>query len=310
VRIIEDTEMMAEETKDRFQSSITMVFPGILAGVLIATIFGVTSIVDGYGDVRLSVSYLMVFIPAFMMLSFILSLYGKWRKIPPTAFNNISLLCLTLVSFFILFTLGYTLGSLFERYTPHQDHKLFRILNLGFSSLLSLLLFLWLSGLQRKAHKYSIIALAIFFLAFWQLTSFKGELSFKKEENVNNAGPNVLLLTVESLNYGYLGCNGNKEIKTPSFDAFAKEGIVFDNYFVQAPYTTASLPTLLTGCYPFNHRAIKFGEKPLAKYRPFFEELAPAGYRVAIDAALFSQQFSGSSQYNNHNFFNNRCITV
>ena len=41
---------------------------------------------------------------------------------------------------------------------------------------------------------------------------------------------NVIVCMLDSLQYDYLGCNGNPWIKTPNFDRFAKESVVFDNF--------------------------------------------------------------------------------
>ena len=37
--------------------------------------------------------------------------------------------------------------------------------------------------------------------------------------------PNVVLIVVDDLGYGDLGCYGSKEIRTPAIDRLAKEGV-------------------------------------------------------------------------------------
>jgi len=39
--------------------------------------------------------------------------------------------------------------------------------------------------------------------------------------------PNILLIIVDDLGYGELGCQGNPQIPTPNIDAIAKNGIRF-----------------------------------------------------------------------------------
>jgi arylsulfatase A-like enzyme len=279
---------------------MNILFPSILTGFFIAVIFGLESIFDGYGDGRLVVYYLIVFIPAFGVLSLILYLYGKWRKFTPTILNKIFLLCVALISFFILLFLFYTS----KQYLISVSFFGSRFFIFSFSLSLSLLFFWGVSSLHRKTYKYFIIALTTFSLAAWLFISLNLEFGFIEKKYATQEGPNILLLTVESLRYDYLGCNGNKEIKTPHIDALAEKGIVFDNYFVQAPYTTSSFSTLLTGLYPFKHKAILFGEKPLPQYHPFIEELNQKGYLVEIDAPYFSELFPDNTCYNRDAIFN------
>ncbi|GBL43947.1 arylsulfatase A [Verrucomicrobiota bacterium] len=63
--------------------------------------------------------------------------------------------------------------------------------------------------------------------------------------------PNVVLILVDDLGYGDLGCFGAKDIRTPNIDALAKQGTRFtDFYYVAQAVCTASRAGLMTGCYP------------------------------------------------------------
>ena len=42
---------------------------------------------------------------------------------------------------------------------------------------------------------------------------------------------NVIFVMMDTLRADHLGCYGNEWIKTPRFDAFAKESAVFDQFF-------------------------------------------------------------------------------
>jgi arylsulfatase A-like enzyme len=50
-----------------------------------------------------------------------------------------------------------------------------------------------------------------------------------------------------------LGCYGNREIKTPNIDAFARTGLRFINGFVATPVCSPSRATLFTGRVPRQH---------------------------------------------------------
>ena len=61
--------------------------------------------------------------------------------------------------------------------------------------------------------------------------------------------PNILLILVDDLGYGELGCQGNKEIPTPHIDSLAADGVRFTSGYVTASYCSPSRAGLLTGRY-------------------------------------------------------------
>jgi arylsulfatase A-like enzyme len=64
------------------------------------------------------------------------------------------------------------------------------------------------------------------------------------------AKPNVVVIFMDDMGYGDLGCFGSKTIRTPNIDRLAKEGRKFTNFLVASPVCTPSRTALLTGCYP------------------------------------------------------------
>ena len=93
--------------------------------------------------------------------------------------------------------------------------------------------------------------------------------------------PNVLLVTLDTTRADRMGFLGSARGLTPALDAFARESIVFTNAFAQAPITTVSHATILTGTYPPFHRVTDFGA-PLAAAVPYLPDvLRQAGYRTA-----------------------------
>ncbi len=69
----------------------------------------------------------------------------------------------------------------------------------------------------------------------------------------NEKVPNVLLVVVDAMRRDTLGCYGAERVKSPHIDALAKEGVVFENAFTQAPFTWTSFGSLLSGKYPRRH---------------------------------------------------------
>src|SRR6516165_10109339 len=61
--------------------------------------------------------------------------------------------------------------------------------------------------------------------------------------------PNVIIVYVDDMGYGDLGCFGAKKIKTPHLDKMAKEGTRFTSFYVAQAVCSASRAALLTGKY-------------------------------------------------------------
>lgn len=93
--------------------------------------------------------------------------------------------------------------------------------------------------------------------------------------------PNVLLVTLDTVRADRMGFLGSTRGLTPQLDAFARSSIVFTRAYSQAPVTTVSHATILTGTYPPFHQVTDFGA-PLPPDVPYVPELLRrAGYRTA-----------------------------
>jgi arylsulfatase A-like enzyme len=73
--------------------------------------------------------------------------------------------------------------------------------------------------------------------------------------------PNIVLIYVDDLGYGDLGCYGSEKNDTPHVDRLAAEGMLFTDYYSASPVCTPSRAALLTGCYPARVGFDAFGEK-------------------------------------------------
>jgi arylsulfatase B len=103
--------------------------------------------------------------------------------------------------------------------------------------------------------------------------------------------PNVVLIFVDDLGYGELGCQGNPEIPTPHIDSIAAQGIRCTDGYVTAPYCSASRAGIMTGRYQtrFGYEFNPIGahnEDPQAGLPPSERTLAnqlhDAGYTTAL----------------------------
>lgn len=65
--------------------------------------------------------------------------------------------------------------------------------------------------------------------------------------------PNILLIYVDNVGYGDLGCYGNRAVKTPRIDQLAREGARCTGFYVVTTSCTPSRGALLTGRYPLRN---------------------------------------------------------
>ncbi len=93
--------------------------------------------------------------------------------------------------------------------------------------------------------------------------------------------PNVLLISIDTLRADRLGVYGRRPSHTPSLDAFAAAGALFEHAASPIPLTGPSHTTMLTGLYPVHHGARSNGV-PIARGIVTIPELlVRAGYRTA-----------------------------
>jgi N-sulfoglucosamine sulfohydrolase len=92
--------------------------------------------------------------------------------------------------------------------------------------------------------------------------------------------PNILFITSEDNSTHWVGCYGNKQSQTPRIDALAKEGILFENAFSNAPVCAVARATILMGAYsPTMGTQHMRSRHPIPqKFRPNVEYLRAAGY--------------------------------
>ncbi len=65
--------------------------------------------------------------------------------------------------------------------------------------------------------------------------------------------PNVVLIYIDNVGYGDLGCYGNPVIRTPNIDRLAREGVRCTDFYIVTSSCTPSRGALLTGRYPLRN---------------------------------------------------------
>lgn len=62
--------------------------------------------------------------------------------------------------------------------------------------------------------------------------------------------PNIIVMFMDNLGYGDLGCYGSRQHRTPHIDQLAREGVRFTSFYSTSGVCTPSRASLMTGCYP------------------------------------------------------------
>jgi arylsulfatase A-like enzyme len=105
--------------------------------------------------------------------------------------------------------------------------------------------------------------------------------------------PNVLLITVDTLRADHLGTYGYERETSPTIDALAASGVVFDNAFAQAILSGPSHATIFTSLHTPVHGVINNGVVMDPDNLTFTELLRASGYTTAMFVShdLMSAEF-------------------
>ncbi len=94
-----------------------------------------------------------------------------------------------------------------------------------------------------------LIPFAAFFLAGLPLVSFADEPSQQ---------PNIILLFIDDMGWADFSCFGNTDAETPAIDRMAREGIAFEQFYVNSPICSPSRVAISTGQYPQRWRITSY----------------------------------------------------
>lgn len=117
---------------------------------------------------------------------------------------------------------------------------------------------------------------------------------------------NILFITTDQQRFDSLGCTGNRFCRTPTIDALAADGFLYERAHVHNVVCMPSRSTMLTGQHPRTHGVIANGV-PLPDDAPSVARWLrrKAGYRTALlGKAHFEPHLDPSLR-----FFENRCAS-
>ena len=106
--------------------------------------------------------------------------------------------------------------------------------------------------------------------------------------------PNILFLLSDDHSYPFLSCYGDPNVKTPTLDKLAAEGMKFHRFFTTSPQCVPSRASYMTGRSPVAARITRFSS-PLARDEITFPEVLreKAGYFVGVCGRNYHLDGSG-----------------
>jgi arylsulfatase A-like enzyme/tetratricopeptide (TPR) repeat protein len=91
--------------------------------------------------------------------------------------------------------------------------------------------------------------------------------------------PNIILITLDTTRADHLACYGYSDVRTPTLDALAGRGVLFEQCASSSPLTLPSHSTIMTGMYPTYHGVRVNGNTALSDEQTTIAEvLAAKGY--------------------------------
>jgi arylsulfatase A-like enzyme len=115
---------------------------------------------------------------------------------------------------------------------------------------------------------------------------------------------NLLLVTLDTTRADRIGCYGYERAHTPTLDALAARGALFEHCITPAPITLPSHATILTGLEPFSHGARSNGTHYLPpEVATLAERLSAAGFATGavVSAFVLDSRFGLDQGFDRYN---------
>lgn len=92
--------------------------------------------------------------------------------------------------------------------------------------------------------------------------------------------PNIVLVMADDQGWGDMAYTGHPHLKTPHFDALAREGLRFDQFYAASPVCSPTRGSVLTGRHPNRFGCFQWGNSLRPQEQTIAEALQAAGYRT------------------------------
>lgn len=97
---------------------------------------------------------------------------------------------------------------------------------------------------------------------------------------VTTKPPNIVLVMADDQGWGDMAYNGYPELKTPNFDAMAKQAVRFDQFHAAAPVCSPTRGSVMTGRTPNRFGCSSWGHPIRPQETTIAQALKPAGYHT------------------------------
>ena len=113
----------------------------------------------------------------------------------------------------------------------------------------------------------------------------------------------IILISLDTLRADHLGIHGYHRNTSPNIDAFAKEGVIFDNAVAQSPWTLPSHMSIMTSLYPLFHGVRESTSRLANEHVTLAELLREGGYQTAAftDGVFVSGAFGFQQGFDIYN---------
>lgn len=90
-----------------------------------------------------------------------------------------------------------------------------------------------------------------FFALLFSITlALSGDPTLASAKETVAAKPNIILVFIDDMGWGDFSCFGNQAVETQNIDRLAREGIRFEQFYVNSPICSPSRVAISTGQYP------------------------------------------------------------
>jgi arylsulfatase A-like enzyme len=158
----------------------------------------------------------------------------------------------------------------------------------GGAALLALALVAPLAAVLRRARPgrrtAAVVAVLLGVGAWGAVHGFAGHGGDERAQHAaaRPTGPNVVLVTIDTLRADHLSCYGYDRPTSPNIDAFAREATLFTRAYSQSSWTKPATASLLTSHYPTMHGANLELSRLSDAETLVFEPMREAGYTTAV----------------------------
>lgn len=130
-----------------------------------------------------------------------------------------------------------------------------------------------------------ILALSPFLPLGWKFS----QQPAPRQQTTSNK-PNVLVFVLDAFSARHASVYGYQRETTPNLARFAEQALVYHNHHAGGNFTTSGTASLLTGSYPWSHRAFNMRGTVTADYtnRNLFAAFSPEYHRVAYTHNFFA----------------------